>query len=51
MTRAYLVPYEDDMHEWRGRPDFRASLPKLLRGEDPSFVRYVERLAAGASAG
>ena len=20
--------------------------PKLLRGEDPSFVRYVERLAA-----
>jgi hypothetical protein len=59
--RAYLLLHEEDMSpkqarrwnswedymlEWCRRPDFRASLPKLLHGEDPSFVRYVERLAA-----
>jgi hypothetical protein len=59
--RAYLLLYQDDMSpkqarrwnswedymlEWCRRPDFRASLPRLLHGEDPSFVRYVERLAA-----
>jgi hypothetical protein len=62
--RAYLLLYEDDMTpkqarrwhswedymvEWCRRPDFRASLPRLLHGEDPSFVRYVERLAASAT--
>ena len=40
--------WEDYMHEWCRRPDFRASLPTLLHGEDPSFVRYVERLAASS---
>jgi hypothetical protein len=59
--RAYLLLYQEDMSprqarrwnswedymlEWCRRPDFRASLPQLLHGEDPSFVRYVERLAA-----
>ena len=63
--RAYLLLHEDDMSaqqarrwhswedymlEWCRRPDFRASLPQLLRGEDPSFVRYVERLSAAAAA-
>jgi hypothetical protein len=62
--RAYLLLHEDDMApkqarrwnswedymlEWCRRPEFRASLPRLLRGEDPSFVRYVERLAASAA--
>jgi len=62
--RAYLLLYEDDMSakqarrwhswedymlEWCRRPDFRTSLPKLLYGEDPSFVRYVERLAQSAT--
>jgi hypothetical protein len=62
--RAYLLLYEEDMSpnqarrwhswedymlEWCRRPDFRSSLPHLLHGEDPSFVRYVERLAASAS--
>jgi hypothetical protein len=61
--RAYLLLYEEDMSdkqarrwhswedyivEWCRRPDFRLSLPQLLHGEDPSFVRYVERLAASA---
>ena len=63
--RAYLLLYEDDMAakqarrwhswedymaEWCRRPDFRSSLPRLLHGEDPSFVRSVERLAAAAAA-
>jgi hypothetical protein len=62
--RAYLLLYEDDMSdkqarrwhswedymlEWCRRPDFRSSLPQLLHGEDPSFVRYIERMAAEAA--
>ena len=58
---AYLLLYEDAMSpkqarrwnswedyilEWCRKPDFRSSLPQLLRGEDPSFVRYVEQLSA-----
>lgn len=60
--RAYLLLYEDDMSskqarrwnswedyivEWCRKPHFRDSLPKLLMGEDPSFVQYIEKLAAG----
>lgn len=59
--RAYLLLYEDAMspkqarrwnswedyiQEWCHKPHFRSRLPQLLRGEDPSFVRYVEQLAA-----
>jgi hypothetical protein len=58
--RAYLLLYdehmsakqarrwrswEDYMREWCARPDFRLSLPELLRGEDPQFVAYILRLA------
>lgn len=58
--RAYLLLYEermsarkarrwnsweDYMLEWCGRPEFRDDLPRLLHGEDPDFVRYVERIA------
>jgi hypothetical protein len=61
--RAYLLLYDESMSpkqarrwnswedyilEWCRRPEFRASLPALLQGEDPSFVRYVERLHAQA---
>jgi hypothetical protein len=38
--------WEDYISEWCSRPDFRASLPQLLHGEDPDFVRYVETLVA-----
>ncbi len=63
--RAYLLLYDDGMSpkqarrwhswkdyivEWCDKPRFRASLPALLRGEDPDFVRYVERIAGDASA-
>ncbi|MGJ0535368.1 MAG: hypothetical protein ACR65W_19230 [Methylocystis sp.] len=59
--RAYLLLHEDDMApkqarrwnswedyilEWCSRQDFRENLPRLLHGEDPSFVRYVEHLVA-----
>ncbi|MFA6901789.1 MAG: hypothetical protein WC236_01770 [Gallionellaceae bacterium] len=58
--RAYLLLYEDDMNEkqlrrwrswedymgeWCNRSDFRASLPVLLRGEDPEFASYIQKLA------
>jgi hypothetical protein len=61
--RAYLLLYEDGMTpkqarrwhswedymlEWCQRPDFRSSLPRLLHGEDPDFVRYLETVAASA---
>ena len=59
--RAYLLLYEDDMTEkqsrrwrswedymgeWCDRADFRAALPTLLRGEDPEFAVYIQKLAA-----
>jgi hypothetical protein len=59
--RAYLLLYElgmkekqlrrwrsweDYMGEWCNRADFRASLPALLRGEDPEFAAYIRNLAA-----
>jgi hypothetical protein len=58
--RAYLVAYkehmdaepqrrwnswDDYMREWCRREDFRAELPRLLRGEDPAFQAYIRRLA------
>ena len=62
--RAYLLLYEermsdkqrrrwhswdDYMREWCCRADFRSHLPRLLRGEDPGFVRYMEQLVASES--
>ncbi|MBQ1782119.1 MAG: hypothetical protein II007_00540 [Gammaproteobacteria bacterium] len=38
--------WEDYILEWSQKPNFRTCLPQLLRGEDPGFVRYVERLVA-----
>ncbi|MFT3929596.1 MAG: hypothetical protein QM709_04770 [Spongiibacteraceae bacterium] len=58
--RAYLLLFEDDMSdkqkrrwsswedymiEWLDRSDFRNMLPNLLRGEDPGFVTYIQKLA------
>jgi len=57
--RAYLLLYEDNMTmkqsrrwrswedymgEWCNRVDFRSSLPTLLRGEDPEFAAYIQKL-------
>lgn len=61
--RAYLLLYsenmlpmqarrwsswEDYMHEWCAREDFKTSLPSLLRGEDPGFASYIMRLLDGS---
>ncbi len=58
--RAYLLLYEDDMSakqarrwnswedyimEWCNKPNFKAMLPRLLVGEDPGFVRYIEKIS------
>jgi hypothetical protein len=58
--RAYILVYEehmnkqarrlwstwdDYMREWCRREDFRALLPRLLPGEDPDFVAYIQRIA------
>ena len=58
--RAYLLVYEDDMsrkqarmwqswedymHFWCQREDFRALLPEMLEGEDPDFSRHLLRIA------
>ena len=58
--RAYLVAWkpkmsetekrrwnswDDYMREWCHRDDFHASLPLLLRGEDPAFQDYIRRIA------
>jgi hypothetical protein len=59
--RAYLLIYDENMSpkqarrwnswedfiiEWCRKPHFRALLPQLLHGEDPGFVRYLEKVAA-----
>jgi len=59
--RAYLVAFKADMgeterrrwnswddymREWCRREDFHNTLPALLRGEDPEFVGYIQRIAA-----
>ncbi|MGV3569620.1 MAG: hypothetical protein ACO1PB_03395 [Ramlibacter sp.] len=59
--RAYLVAFKPDMgeterrrwnswddymREWCRREDFHNTLPALLRGEDPEFVGYIQRIAA-----
>ena len=59
--RAYLVAYkremspaeqrrwnswDDYMREWCRRDDFFNALPLLLRGEDPQFQHYIQRVAA-----
>lgn len=64
--RAYVLVYEDDMnrqqqrlwqswedymHEWSQRDDFRAALPGLLSGEDPGFVATIERIARTSADG
>lgn len=45
--------WEDYMHEWSQREDFRGALAPLLVGEDPGFVATIQRIAktaAGVSA-
>jgi hypothetical protein len=60
LERAYLTAYsermsaaqrrrwnswEDFMREWVRRDDFYYRLPQLLKGEDPEFAAYLQKLA------
>lgn len=60
LERAYLTAYgdnmneaqrrrwnswEDFMREWLRRDAFYYRLPQLLKGEDPEFAAYMQRLA------
>ena len=38
--------WEDYMHFWCQREDFRVLLVELLDGEDPDFSRHLLRIAA-----
>ncbi|MDZ4728872.1 MAG: hypothetical protein SH820_02905 [Xanthomonadales bacterium] len=42
--------WEDYMHEWCAREDFRDTFDTLLLGEDPDFVKYIRALAANHEA-
>jgi hypothetical protein len=47
MTRAQARrwrSWEDYMREWSRRADFVEVLPELLRGEDPEFATYLNRV-------
>jgi hypothetical protein len=47
MTRAQArrwMSWEDYMREWSRRADFVEVLPELLRGEDPEFAAYLNRV-------
>ena len=39
------LSWEDDILEWLRKPDFRATLPDLLEGEDDAFSAYILDLA------
>lgn len=64
--RAYLLLYEDNMtpkqlrrwnswddyvREWCRKANFRDNLPRLLVGEDPDFVRYLQAVVAEEAGG
>ena len=42
--------WQDYMHEWCQREDFRTALSPLLVGEDPGFVATIRRTAEEAAA-
>ncbi len=59
--RAFILVYEENMKKhtqrlwrswddyirfWLKREDFRKILPKLLEGEDPDFISYMQKAAA-----
>ena len=39
------LSWEDYMHDWCRRPDFRAALPELLEGEDDEFSERILAIA------
>lgn len=45
-TRRLWQSWEDYMREWCRRPEFRAALPEMLKGEDDDFQAHIKRIAA-----
>lgn len=50
-TQRLWSSWEDFMREWCRRPDFRAALNELLRGEDAEFAATITRIAAQEAPG
>jgi hypothetical protein len=50
-TRRLWQSWEDYMREWCRRPDFRAALKELLRGEDEDFAGHIMKIAEAESQG
>lgn len=44
-ARRRWQSWEDDMHEWCSRPDFREALPAMLEGEDDAFSHHILAIA------
>ena len=44
-SRRLWQSWEDYMHEWCARRDFRSALPQLLEGEDEEFRAYIAAIA------
>lgn len=49
-TKRLWLSWEDDMHEWCARPEFRAQLDALLVGEDDLFADHIGKIARAAEA-
>jgi predicted metal-dependent hydrolase len=62
--RAYILVYEEKMNKqtqrlwatwddyirfWCKRKDFREVLPELLKGEDPDFIAYIQKIVTQES--
>ncbi|NJL25078.1 MAG: hypothetical protein HC902_07825 [Calothrix sp. SM1_5_4] len=50
-TARLWASWDDYIHFWCSREDFREALPWLLEGEDPAFGAYIRKVAAEVGAG
>lgn len=48
-TQRLWQSWDDYIHFWLRRSDFKGALPQLLSGEDPDFVAYMKRAAKDAA--
>lgn len=44
-TKRHWSSWQDYIHFWLRRPDFRKALESLLEGEDPDFQNYMRSLS------
>lgn len=48
-TARLWASWDDYVHSWCQREDFREALPWLLEGEDPDFGKYIRKVASDKS--